>query len=262
MDILTWVGLLFGMGVVLGAVASGSELWDFVNVPGLMIVVFGSFAVTLVKHRWRNFFGSVRLAFSTTFLEKTQDPWELYREARQLADVVRKQGLLGLDRVEITHPFLRKAVGLAVDGHPPEFIEEVLLEDTHQYVERLQTAEKVFRGLGESAPALGMLGTLVGLVQMLNNMQDPSSIGPAMAIALLTTFYGAFIAQLIVLPLADKLQLKTQDEVRNRMIVISGILSMVKGLNPRIIKDVLASYLPELDAMEDLHESTPAQEES
>jgi len=247
MDILTWVGLLAGIGIVLGAVASGSELLDFFNLPGLMIVVFGTLAVTLMKFRWRNLTRSIRLAFATAFTEKTEDPIALYQELRKVADIVRRQGLLGLDDLNIEQEFLRKAVNLGADGHPMEFIEEVLLEDTHQCVERLQTAERVFRGIGDAAPAMGMLGTLVGLVQMLNNMQDPSTIGPAMAIALLTTFYGAFIAQLLALPLADKLLLKTQDENRNRMIVINSMRSMLRGQNPRVLKDIVAVYVPGLD---------------
>lgn len=251
MDILTWLGLLSGIAIVLGAIASGSTLLDFVNLPGLMIVVFGTFAVTLIKFRWANLIYSFALAFKTAFKDQTENPFALYQQVKAVAEVVRKQGVLGLEDVPIRNAFLQRAVDLSADGHPPEFIEEVLLQDTHQTVERLQTAEKVFRGIGDSAPALGMLGTLVGLVQMLNNMAEPATIGPAMAIALLTTFYGAFIAQIIALPLADKLQQKSLDEVRNRMIVISSMLSMLQGLNPRVLKDILGSYLPELIRMPD-----------
>ncbi|WP_020409182.1 motility protein A [Hahella ganghwensis] len=249
MDILTLIGLVTGISVVLGAIASGSSLLDFFNLPGLMIVVFGTLAVTLVKFRWKNLASSFRLAFATVFTDKLDDPFALYIELRKVADVIRKQGLLGLDDLEIEHDFLRKAVMFSADGHQMEFVEEVLLEDTQQEIDRLQKAEKVFRGIGEAAPALGMLGTLVGLVQMLNNMQEPSSIGPAMAIALLTTFYGAFIAQLIALPLADKLLQKTQDEIRNRMIVTNSILSMLRGQNPRVLKDIVSSYIPGLMEM-------------
>jgi chemotaxis protein MotA len=259
MDFLTLLGLLSGIGIVLGAIASGSSLLDFVNLPGLMIVVFGTLSVTLVKYRWANLVNSFSLAFNTAFTERTKDPLQLYKEVRNVAEIVRKQGVLGLEQMEIHDAFLQRAVDLGADGHPPEFLEDVLLQDTHQTVERLQTAEKVFRGIGDSAPALGMLGTLVGLVQMLNNMSAPETIGPAMAIALLTTFYGAFIAQVIALPLADKLQQKTLDEVRNRMMVISSMLSMLQGLNPRVLKDILASYLPELISLPDAPVKFPAE---
>jgi len=251
MDFLTLLGLLSAVGIVISAITSSSTLADFVNLPGLMIVVFGTFAVTLVKFRWVNLMRSISLAGRTAFTEETENPMSLYGEIRAVAEVVRKRGVLGLEDLQIKNDFLQRAIYLSIDGHPPEFIEEVLLQDTQQEVERLQIAERVFRGMGDSAPALGMLGTLVGLVQMLNNMAAPESIGPAMAVALLTTFYGAFIAQVIALPLADKLQQKTVDKVRNRMMVISSIMSMLQGLNPRVLKDILISYLPELSVMPD-----------
>ena len=127
--------------------------------------------------------------------------------------------VLRQEELSKTDLFLQKAINLCVDGHPPELVEEALLQDSQQTAERYEVAERVFRGIGESAPAIGMLGTLVGLVQMLNTLDDPSSIGPAMAIALLTTLYGAFIAQLMALPLADKLQLKAEDDARNQMLI-------------------------------------------
>jgi chemotaxis protein MotA len=245
MDILTWVGLLSGFLIVFFAILSGSQIWDFVNFPSIMIVVFGTLAVTLMKFRWDSLIASFNLAFSTVFLDRVEPAMKVYAEVRKLAEVVRKEGLLGLEKVSIEYPFLQKAVNLGADGHPPEFIQDVLLEDTQQKMERLQVAERVFRGIGDAAPALGMLGTLVGLVQMLNNMGAPSSIGPAMAVALLTTFYGAMIAQLFALPLAEKLQMKALDEQRNRLIVIRSFMSILKGQNPRVLPEILASYLPD-----------------
>ncbi|MDX5298570.1 MAG: MotA/TolQ/ExbB proton channel family protein, partial [Gammaproteobacteria bacterium] len=190
-----------------------------------------------------------RLALRTAFLDRTESPLTLVVQMRDLAKVVRKDGILGLESFETQIPFLQKGINLCVDGHPPEFIEDALLQEMQQTLEHYETAEKVFRGIGDAAPALGMLGTLVGLVQMLNNMQDPSSIGPAMAIALLTTFYGAFIAQIMALPLADKLQLKTQDEQRNMVLIITSLQNILRGQNPRVMTDLLSAYLtPELRA--------------
>ncbi|MEC7433455.1 MAG: MotA/TolQ/ExbB proton channel family protein, partial [Pseudomonadota bacterium] len=157
--------------------------------------------------------------------------------------VVRKEGILGLENHDTKDEFLQKAINLCVDGHPPELVEEALLQDSQQTAERYEVAERVFRGIGESAPAIGMLGTLVGLVQMLNTLDDPSSIGPAMAIALLTTLYGAFIAQLMALPLADKLQLKAEDDARNQMLIITSIKSIMRGENPRVMTELLSSYV-------------------
>lgn len=246
MDIMTLVGLLAALAIMVGAIVSNSQIWDFMNVPGLLVVVAGTLAVTLIKYRWRGLIESLKLAFSTAFLDKGESPLSVYNEIQAVADKVRKAGLLGLEDVEIRNPFLQKAANLAVDGHPPEFVEEVLLQDSQQALERLELAERVFRGIGDSAPALGMLGTLIGLVQMLNALSDPGSIGPAMAIALLTTFYGALIAQIIALPLAEKMSVKAVEEGRVRQIVIQGMLSVLQGQNPRVLPEILSSYLPEL----------------
>lgn len=249
MDKLTWIGMLAAFFIVGSAILSGSQIWDFINIPSILIVVCGTLAVTLMKYRWHGMVRSFRLAFGTVFFDRIENPLSVYGEVRALAEVVRKEGLLGLERVTIAYPFLLKAVNLGADGHTPDFIQDVLLEDTQQSMERYQIAERVFRGIGDAAPALGMLGTLVGLVQMLNNMGEPSSIGPAMAVALLTTFYGAVIAQLFALPLAEKIQLNALDDQRNRLIVIQSILSILKGQNPRVLPEILAGYLPDLTSV-------------
>ncbi|MCP5169487.1 MAG: MotA/TolQ/ExbB proton channel family protein [Hahellaceae bacterium] len=243
MDIATLLGLLLGTVIVGGAILSGSQLWDFVNFPGLAIVVMGTFAVTLVKYRFATVRDGFSLALKTVFLERTANPVSISQQLREISQVVRKEGMLGMDRYEISNPFLKRCVNLCIDGYSPEVIEDVLGQAIEQLESRYRTAEGIFRGISETAPGLGMLGTLVGLVQMLNNMEEPSSIGPAMAIALLTTFYGAFIAQLVAIPLADKLQLKAQEELRNLLLMANSIESIVKGQNPRLIADIATLYL-------------------
>jgi chemotaxis protein MotA len=244
MDLATLIGLLLGIFIVVGAILIDSSILDFVNLPGLAIVFVGTFAVTLIKYRLNSVVGSFKLAFSTVFLERTENPIMLIQKVRELSGIVRKEGILGLESVEIEDPFLAKGIALSIDGHPTEFIEELLIQELEQSIERYGQAEKVFRGVAETAPGLGMLGTLVGLVQMLNNMEDPNSVGPAMAVALLTTFYGAFIAQMICIPLADKLSLKAMDEHRNMSLVITSVQNILKGQNPRVITEVLSTYLP------------------
>jgi len=244
MDLATLIGLFVGIFIILGAILIESNIMDFINVPGLAIVLIGSIAVTLIKFRLASVATSFKLAFSTVFLEQTENPIMLIEKVRELSGLVRKEGILGLENIEIEDDFLAKGISLCIDGHPSEFIEELLIQELEQSIERYETAEKVFRGLAETAPGLGMLGTLVGLVQMLNNMSDPSSVGPAMAVALLTTFYGAFIAQIIAIPLADKLNLKAMEEHRNMSLIITSVQNILKGQNPRVITEVLASYLP------------------
>lgn len=243
MDLATLIGLILGIVIIVGAILIDSTIWDFMNIPGLIIVVMGTFAITIIKYRLSSVMGSIKLAFSTVFLERTQDPVQLIQKVRELSGVVRKEGILGLENAEIKDSFLAKGIALSIDGHPADFIEELLIQELEQSIERYEMSERVFRGVAETAPGLGMLGTLVGLVQMLNNMQDPSSVGPAMAVALLTTFYGAFIAQVIAIPLADKLNLKALDEHRNMSLVITSVQNILKGQNPRVITEVLSTYL-------------------
>ena len=244
MDLATLIGLILGVFIVLGAILIESSLLDFINIPGLTIVFVGTLAVTLIKYRLTSVAESFKLAFTTVFLERTENPIMLIQKVRELSGIVRKEGILGLESVEIEDPFLAKGVALSIDGHPTEFIEELLIQELEQSIERYGVAEKVFRGVAETAPGLGMLGTLVGLVQMLNNMEDPNSVGPAMAVALLTTFYGAFIAQMVAIALADKLNLKAMDEHRNMSLVITSVQNILKGQNPRVITEVLSTYLP------------------
>ena len=243
MDILTLVGLLAGISVVTAAILSGSDLNSFVNGPSVAIVFAGTFAVTLVKHRLGSILASTRLALRTAFLDGTEHPVALVREVNELARRVRKDGILGLDNYQTSDAFLQKGINLCVDGHTPEFVEDAMLQEMQQTMERYEVAEKIFRGIGDAAPALGMLGTLVGLVQMLHHMQDPASIGPAMAVALLTTFYGAFIAQMVAIPLADKLQLKALDEQRNMALILTSLQNMLRGQNPRVMTELLSAYL-------------------
>ncbi|UZE96122.1 motility protein A [Alkalimarinus alittae] len=243
MDIATLIGLLTGSSIVILAITAGSSLWDFINLPGLGIVIGGTMGATFIKFRISSVLKSIGLAFRTTFLERTEDPLALIQQVRELASVVRKDGILGLESFEVENAFLKKSINLCVDGHPAEFVEEVLTQEVEQSIERYDVAEKVFRGIAETAPGLGMLGTLIGLVQMLNNMEDPSTIGPAMAVALLTTFYGAFIAQMMAIPLADKLENKAMDEHRNMSLIITSIQSILKGQNPRVLSEVLTAYV-------------------
>ncbi len=243
MDILTLVGLVAGVLIVAMAMLANASFLTFLNLPGLAIVLGGTFAVTLIKFRMPSVMSAFRLAFSAAFTDRVARPAALVREVGALALVVRKEGILGLENHDTDDDFLRKAINLCVDGHPPELVEEALAQEAQQTSERYEVAERVFRGIGESAPAIGMLGTLIGLVQMLNTLDDPSSIGPAMAIALLTTLYGAFIAQLIALPLADKLQLKAEDETRNQMLIITSIKNIMRGENPRVMTELLSSFV-------------------
>ncbi|MFV2093678.1 MAG: motility protein A, partial [Hyphomicrobiales bacterium] len=179
------------------------------------------------------------------FKQKKTNPLAMIDQIANLADLVRKSGPLGLEEVEIEDEFLKKGVQYIADGHEAEFILENLERERDQLLERLDEGQKIFKSIGDAAPAFGMIGTLVGLVQMLSSMDDPSAIGPSMAVALLTTLYGALIANLVCLPIADKLTTKTKIEEINLTLAIDGIMQIRDNKSPDLIKDMLISYLPE-----------------
>lgn len=243
MDIATLIGLIGGIVVIVAAVASGSDLLIFLNLPGLLIVLGGTAAATLIKFPLNRCLGAIQVAYQA-FRQQMEHPEALIRRIHELADVVRKKGVLALDDEAVDNEFFRKGMQLAVDGHPPEFVRQALEEDMKLSVERHELGQRIFRAVGESAPAFGMIGTLIGLVQMLVNMQDPDSIGPAMAVALLTTLYGALIANLVALPIADKLELRAMEEQVNKRLIIEGLAGIQRGQNPRVMDEVLSAYVP------------------
>ena len=200
-----------GIVVIALAIATGSDLSIFVNLPGFMIVIGGTFAATLIK------FPVARLV----------------AEIGDLAERAQRDGILSLERRPIKNAFLRKGIQMCVDGTDEDFIKRVLTTEITQTIHRSETSEKIFRAIGESALAFGLIGTLVGLVQMLTNMTDVSSLGPSMAIALLTTLYGALIASLIALPMAEKLEHKALQDRNDRGLIIDSVLSIHRGEHPR-----------------------------
>jgi chemotaxis protein MotA len=165
-------------------------------------------------------------------------------EAVQLADVARKNGLLALEGQEIGNDFLKQGINLCVDGHDPALVQKLLTKDINLTIERHEVGQGMFKRMAVMAPAMGMIGTLIGLVQMLANMSDPASIGPAMAIALLTTLYGAIIANAFAQPLADKLARASQMEKTNKSLILETISGIQEGMNPRVLEQMLSTYLP------------------
>ena len=246
MDIATVIGLVFGTGILLSAIILGGSAIMFVNVPSVLIVMGGTFATAFIRFSMIDVINSIKVALNAFFV-KLSVPHDVIQEIVNLANIARKNGLIVLEQQPIEDPFLKKAIMYCVDGHEAEFIEEVLKKEVNLTIERHEIGQGVFKGMGDAAPAFGMIGTLVGLVQMLSTMDDPSSIGPSMAVALLTTLYGAILANLFFLPLADKLMLRSQEEERNRKLIIEGVLGILKGLNPRVMEEFLETFLPPKD---------------
>jgi len=244
LDIATLVGFLGGMGIIVAAIMMGGDFGLFVNVPSILIVFGGTFMVTLMKIPLSDFFRSFGVALKA-FFNKLEDPSKLIEESVRLADVARKNGLLALENETVENEFLQRGITLCVDGHDPALIRKMLSQDINMAIKRHEVGQTMWSSVGDMAPAMGMIGTLVGLVQMLANMSDPASIGPAMAVALLTTLYGAVIANAFAIPLADKLALVSEYERDTKSLILETINGIQEGMNPKVLEALLNTYLPE-----------------
>lgn len=244
MDFATLLGLFAGVIVIAGAVASSSDMGSFVNLPGVLIVVGGTTAAVLVKFPLKNCIDAFAGGLKVAFIEGQERPEELIKQATFLSAIARKKGKLALESAVIKSRFFKKGAQLIADGHSPEFIRKLLTMEMDNSIERHQLSERVFRAIGDSAPAFGMIGTLVGLVQMLTKMDDPAMLGSGMAVALLTTLYGSVIANLFAIPLADKLLMRAQEEYLSKALIIESIICIDEGQNPKVMEELLATYLP------------------
>jgi len=243
-DIASAIGFVLGMGLVLVTIIMGSPLSAFFNVPGLAIVVGGTFATVFMAEGIKQVIGAGKVG-AQAFFGSAPNVNETIAKIAELAVVVRKEGLLALENQEINDPFLAKGVRLAVDGIPPEEVEATLAGEMATMKDRHKRGSQLYEFAGANAPAMGMIGTLVGLVQMLSNMDDPKSIGPAMAVALLTTLYGAMIANMVALPIADKCKTRANEEARVKSMIIDALVAIQAGQNPRVIQSLLKAYLAE-----------------
>ena len=244
MDIATLVGLLGAIAMVVMAMVLGGSILTFIDVPSILIVVVGTHFVVMMTFPLKDFIGAAGSGMKVlTFKAPNYD--ELIEKIVELADMARKSGLLALEGAEITDPFMKKGIGLLVDGHDGDVVRSILEKDAGMASERHQLGASVFKTMADVAPAMGMIGTLVGLVAMLSNMDDPKSIGPAMAVALLTTLYGAIMANMVGIPIADKLKMCDEVEKVSKKLVIDGLLGIQAGQNPRVIEQVLHGYLAE-----------------
>ncbi len=248
MDLATLIGLIAGLAVVGLAIATGSDMGVFLNLPGLLIVIGGAMAATLIKFPLSSVSQAFVVAVKSAFLNKTEDPHKLVDAFVEMARATRGKTLLALEDYTAPNEFFGRGLRLCIDGYEPDLLRKVLKIEMDASIRHHEVGERIFRALGESAPAFGMIGTLVGLVQMLANMKDPQSIGPAMAVALLTTLYGAMIANLICLPIADKLETRRDEEAESKSLMIEGVLGLQRSEHPQILADILNSFLEAAEA--------------
>ena len=243
MDLATLLGLVGALAAIATAILLGGGAGGFIDIPSVFIVLGGTAFVVLTKFPLNHTLGAFKVGLKA-FLHKSDRPHELITQTVDLATVARKDGLLGLEQMAVRNPFLQRGIQLVVDGHEPAFVRKVLGTDINLTIERHEEGQAIFKAIADVAPAMGMIGTLIGLVQMMAHMEDPKSIGPAMAVALLTTLYGAVLANAVALPIADKLAHRSRQERLSKSLILEGISAIQEGLNPRVMEELLQTYLP------------------
>lgn len=245
MDLGTIVGIVFGFAILFWAILSGSEMKYFIDIPSVMIVVFGAIAACMIAIPLAMYKNTMKFMIKAM---KFQPPGfeKLITDLVSYAEIARRDGILSLESVtrKIDDPFIVRGIQMAVDGTDPELIEQIMETDLENMLDRHSNGQWVLGMLGKYTPAFGMIGTLVGLVAMLANMSDISSVGKGMAVALLTTLYGAVLSNVVFLPMVDKLSRRSAEETLRKTIIIKGVMAIQSGDNPRIVEQKLKAFLP------------------
>jgi chemotaxis protein MotA len=245
MDIMTGAGLAAGLIVIATMMLLGGDIHMFISEHAMIIIFGGSTAATMIRFPLGVMLHGLPLGAKFAFTMSRLSARDLVDELARIAEIARKQGPVGLEKVETNEPFLAKGIRYIADGYDMEFIRDNLERDRDNFLMHLDEGSKIYRAIGDCAPAFGMIGTLIGMVQMFANMTDPSKLGPFMATALLATLYGALVANLFCLPIADKLHGKLLDEETNRTLIIDGILMIRDSKSPTLVREMLLAYLPE-----------------
>lgn len=243
------LGLLFGIIgtwlIIVWTLLLGGSLNLYIDLPSVVLVVGGSFTVMLFAFPFGNIRKLVSVARKAVFAR--QLPMEkLIGDMVSYAEIARRDGILSLENStkDIDDPFIVQGIQMAVDGTDPELIEQVMSSELDNVAERHDMGKALFDALGKYAPAMGMMGTVIGLVAMLSDLSDPSKVGAGMAVALITTLYGSFIANAIALPLADRLARRSAEEILYKTIIIKAVMSIQAGDNPRVVEQKLRTFLP------------------
>jgi len=243
MDLASITGIISGLCLIVAAIFLKGDLTNFFNIPGMMIVLGGTMASTLLTFPLRDVVKAFQAAYFVLY-ERKVDANEMVKTMIRLSNISRKQGLVALSSIKTNNPVLKKGCNLIADGAEQEIIKNSLRIEIDSLKHRHFIVQDIFTKMAAFSPAFGMIGTLIGLVQMLNQLSDPSSIGPAMAIALLTTFYGVILSTLFFLPIAGKLKARTVTEVINMEIIFEGAIAILKNNNPLMVFEKLSSFIP------------------
>jgi len=245
MDLATIAGMIMAWGALIGAlVMEGGDVKSLINIPAALLVFGGTIGASIISFRTNQITG-VPGILAKAFSEKTQDAADVILLLVRFAERARREGLLVLeeDARRLEDPFLQKGIQLAIDGTDPELIREILSTEIHFLQARHKVGETMFTTLGGFAPTLGIIGTVMGLIHMLANLSDPGKMGPLIAGAFIATLYGVSSANLLFLPIANKLKARSADEVLIREVMVEGILAIQAGDNPRIVEEKLKAFL-------------------
>ncbi len=244
MDIATLVGVILVMAVLAFQLLLGGSIGIFINIPSLIGTIGGTFAALFINFSLPQVMGAMKVV-QTNFKDPSRDISEMIKNLVTYAEKARKEGMLALEEMaeKEEDDFLRKGLRLAVDGTDPGVLSRILEIDIEQIETRHKQGQEIFEQMGAYGPAFGMIGTLIGLVQMLAGLEDPSTIGAGMAVALLTTFYGAVLANTFALPQAGKLKVRSGQEINLKWMMVEGIMAIQSGDSPRIVEEKLKSYV-------------------
>ena len=246
MDLGSLIGIISGISLIATAIFWGGDVHNFINVPGMMIVMGGTVATTLLTFRFKDVMAAFKAAF-LVFSRDKNDPMQTVQTMVKLCKISRRDGLMNVGDVKTKSRFLKKACQLIADSSEEDSIRAVLTNEIESLKVRHFMVQDVFKKMGFYSPAFGMLGTLIGLVQMLSKLQEPSAIGPSMAVALLTTFYGSLLSTMLFLPIAGKLKVRTLTQVMELDIIFEGAISILDSNNPTLVHEKLSSLLPKKD---------------
>ncbi len=246
MDIGTVLGLAVAfISVLLAIILGGGSPMELINIPSIIVVFGGSTGAVICAFPLARALGFHKLVLKAVF-GNVSDPTETIQDLVKYAEIARREGILSLENHigDMKDEFIVRGIKMAVDGTDPELIRVIMETELEGIMERHMNGKLMLDQFGKYAPAFGMIGTLMGLIFMLGSMDDPSTIGPSMAVALITTLYGAIIANTFAGPIGDKLYSKDQEEVLLKTVIIAGVMSIQSGDNPRVVESKLLTYLP------------------
>lgn len=245
MDLATILGMILSFGLIIAALLTGGAIGTFIDIPSVLIVFGGTIGATLTHYPLGTVL-SIGKVIQKTLISKTPPAAMIIDQFMDYANRARREGILALESIVngLDNAYLKKGLQLTVDGLEPDAIQAIMETEIGNTEARHETGIELAGALAAYAPALGMIGTVIGLVQMLKTMDDPSSIGPAMAVALITTFYGAVLANLVFLPIVGKLKHRSKEEIMIMEMQMEGVLGISRGENPRILMEKLNSFQP------------------